>query len=137
MEKAINTQGNLEPYLQQLSRYDAAEIEELRRARALAEDIAIRCLKQGMLSHLTKPAIKTKISIFLKPEITKAHARDIRISEARKAGLKLEEMQTNSSLWAISSELYTRADYYVSSTFCKLVESPNHYFALPCPKEEE
>lgn len=136
MEKAIATQGNLEPYLQQLSRYDAAEIEELRRARELAADIAIRCLKEGMLSSLTEDEIREKISIFLQPEITKAHARDIRVNEAKQAGLNIEEVPIRRSQWRIVSELYTRADYYVSSAYCKMVESPTHHFALPCLEVE-
>ncbi len=136
MDKAISTQGNLEPYLQQLSRYDAAEIEELRRARELAADIAIRCLKEGMLSSLTEDAIRGKISIFLQPEITKAHARDIRVNEAKKADLNIESIPIKHTQWRTVSELYTRADYFVSSTHCKLVESPTHHFALPCPEVE-
>lgn len=136
MEKAVNTEGHLEPYLQQLSRYNAVEIEELRTDEALATDIAVRWLKEGMLSNMSRSQIKKKISIFLKPEATKAHARDIHYDEATKSGLKIELIPRNKPLWRFVAELYTRADHYVCSDYCKLVESPDHHFALPRPKEE-
>ncbi len=136
MMKAVSTEGHLEPYLQQLSRYNAMEIEELRRAEDLAADIAIRWLKEGMLSGMSKSQIERKISIFLKPEATKAHGRDIHCDEAEKSGLKIELIHHNTPLWHTITELYTRADHYVCSEYCKLVESPNHHFALPRPTEE-
>lgn len=136
MEKAVNTEGHLEPYLQQLSRYNAMEIEELRTAESLAEDIAVRWLKEGMLSRFSEDEIKEKISIFLKPEATKAHGRDIHYDEAQKCGLNVELVKHNTPLWHSVAELYTRADHYVCSDYCKLVESPEHHFALPCPQEE-
>lgn len=136
MEKAINTEGHLEPYLQQLSRYNAVEIEELRTAEALATDIAVRWLKEGMLSNMSRDKIRKKISIFSRPEATKAHGREIHYAEARKSGLKIELIPHNKPLWRFLAELYTRADYYVSSDYCKLVESPDHHFALPRPQVE-
>lgn len=136
MENAINSQGHIEPYLQQLSRYDAVEIEELRTAEALAIDIATRWLKEGMLSKLSRTQIRRRISIFIKPEATKSHGRDIHYDEVQKCGLNVELIQRNTRLWRFCSELYTRADYYVCSEYCKLVESPEHHFALPCPQEE-
>ena len=136
MTKAIDTEGHLEPYLQQLSRYNAVEIEELRTAEELATDIAVRWLKEGMLSNMSKDQIKEKISIFLKPEATKAHGREIHYDEAEKCGLKIHLVHHNEPLWRTITEIYTRARYYVSSNYCKLVESPNHHFALPRPQEE-
>ncbi len=136
MESAINSQGHIEPYLQQLSRYDAVEIEELRTAEALAIDIATRWLKGGMLSKLTRKQIRGKISIFIKPEATKSHGRDIHYDQVQKCGLNVELIKRNTKLWRLCSEFYTRADHYVCSEYCKLVESPNHHFALPCPQEE-
>ena len=135
MKKAISTEGHLEPYLQQLSRYNAVEIEELRTAEELATDITVRWLKEGMLSNVPRAQIKKKISIFLKPEVTKAHGREIHYDEAIKSGLKIELIGHNKPLWRSVTELYTRADHYVSSDYCKLVESPNHHFALPRPRE--
>ncbi len=136
MEKAVNTEGHLEPYLQQLSRHNAIEIEELRTAESLATDIAIRWLKEGMLSKLSKKQIGRKISIFLKPEATKAHGRDIHYDEVKKCDLNVELVRHNTPLWRSVAELYTRANHYVCSDSCKLVESPEHHFALPRPQEE-
>lgn len=136
MAKAIGTEGHLEPYLQQLSRYNAIEIEELRTAEELATDIAIRWLKEGMLSNMSRAQIRKKISIFLKPEVTKAHGREIHYDEAIKSGLKIELIGHGEPLWRYVTGLYTRANYYVSSDYCKLVESPDHHFALPRPSEE-
>jgi len=135
MKKAISTEGHLEPYLQQLSRYNAIEIEELRTAEELATDITVRWLKEGMLCNVPRAQIKKKISIFLKPEVTKAHGREIHYDEAIKSGLKIELISHNKPLWRSVTELYTRADHYVSSDYCKLVESPDHHFALPRPRE--
>lgn len=141
MEKAIGTEGHLEPYLQQLSRYDAREIEELRTAEELAQDIVVKWVKTNMLKGrdavtLSEARIRKKLATFLEPEVTKAHGRDIHFDEAKKAGLNVELVARNQPLWRTVSELYTRADHYVSSTHCKLVESPDHHFALPCPREE-
>ena len=136
MEKAVDTEGHVEPYLQQLSRYNAIEIEELRTAESLAADIAIRWLKEGMLSNFSRDQIRRKISIFLKPEATKAHGRDIHYNEVQKCDLNVELVRHNTPLWRSVAELYTRADYYVCSDYCKLVESPEHHFALRRPQEE-
>lgn len=128
MEKAIATEGHLEPYLQQLSRYDAREIEELRRAERLAADIALMWLPP-------EKRLRRKLSVFLDVKGVMAHGKDIHSGEAQKAGLSVQLIRRKEPLWHLVSELYTRANYYVSSTHCKLVESPNHHFALPCPKE--
>lgn len=135
MKKAITTEGHLEPYLQQLSRYDAREIEELRRAENLAVDIAVRWLREGMLPGTGEKRLRQKLSAFLGSRGTMAHGRDIVFDEAKKAGLNVELIRRKEPLWRLVSELYTRADYYVSSTHCKLVESPEHHFAAPCPRE--
>ena len=136
MKKAVATEGHLEPYLQQLSRYDAREIEELRTAEKLAEDIVVRWVKESMLAKLDEARIRKRLAVFLRPEVTKAHGRDIHFDEVKKAGLNVHLIRRNEPLWRNVSELYTRADHYVSSTYCKVVESPDHHFALPCPREE-
>jgi hypothetical protein len=133
--KAASIDGHLEPYLQQLSRYDPREIERLRRAVRLAEDIALRCLKQGNFAGMSKQAIKKKIGIFLKPTITKAHVREVFFDEVQKIGLNVELIRHDDPIWGIVSELCLRADYFVSSDYCKLIESPEHHFSLPWHEE--
>jgi ClpP class serine protease len=49
--RAVKASGNLQPYLQQLQNYDEREIEELRSAMALSQDISERVLGSGMLNH--------------------------------------------------------------------------------------
>ncbi|GAH99728.1 unnamed protein product, partial [marine sediment metagenome] len=68
---AVKEKGNLQPYLQQLSNYDAREIAEFRSALSLSEDIAVKALKTGMLSGLSEKEIKKKIKDFLTPEKVK------------------------------------------------------------------
>lgn len=137
LRKAIGTKGHIEPYLQQLSRYDAADIEELRRAHKLAEDIAVRCLGEGMLKGKSQTQIRRQIAVFLKPEVTKSHARDIYYADVNNAGLNVQSVGINDQLWNFLSEIHTRADYYVSTDCCKLIESPsNHFIQEPPPREE-
>lgn len=135
MKKAVSTEGRVEPYLQQLSRHDDSQVEELRRAEKLAADIAVRWLREGMLSGKSAKLVRKDLSVFLDPRGAMAHGRDIYIDEVVKAGINVHRMDRGESLWRLVSELYTRANYYVSSTHCKLVESPEHHFAAPCPRE--
>ena len=76
-KKAVKEKGNLQPYLQQLSNYDAREIEEFRKNLSLSEDIAVKALKTGMLSNLSEKQIRRKIKDFLSPEKVKTHGRPI------------------------------------------------------------
>lgn len=136
MEKAITTEGHLEPYLQQLSRYNATEIEELRVAEELSVDIAVRRLREGMLAGLPPASIRRRIALFLDPEVSKAHGRDIYYEEVQRAGLNVELIPIGNILWDLALELHTRADYYVCSEHSKLIESPMHHFAMSAPKED-
>ena len=61
MKEAIKTKGRLEPYLQQLARYDARDIRGIISAQRLSESIAITSLKSGMLKKLSVSQIKRKI----------------------------------------------------------------------------
>ena len=48
-KRAVKEKGNLEPYLQQLAKYDEREIKECKAALSLSEDIAIKTLASGMM----------------------------------------------------------------------------------------
>ncbi len=91
-KKAVKEKGNLEPYIQQLSRYDAREIQEYKMALSLSEDVAIKALKTGMLSKKLNRDIKKKITIFLTPKTVKTHGRPICYDEASKCGLQIEKL---------------------------------------------
>ena len=130
-KKAKTSEGHVEAYLRQLNDYDAIQIELIRRQLRMTEDIAVRCLKQGMLAHISKREIKKKIAPFVTPTVTKAHARDIFFDEAQKAGLKIELVRHDNPIWIVVSEFYALAWDFVTSEHCKLIESPDCHFSLP------
>ena len=134
-KRATEEKGHLQPYLQQLARYDAREIKEFEDAISLSEDIAIRALKTGMMSTLSKASIKRKIKMFLTPEITKAHGRLIDRDEAGSCGLTIEKVSVNDSLWDPAYELYVRLSNFVSSQVAKCVESAQHSFVVNIPRK--
>ncbi len=115
LERAVKEKGNLPPLLQQLSHYDPQEIEELRSAIALSDDIAVRALASGMLSGKTDDEIKKEIAIFLDPATKKAHGRAIHRGEAARCGLEIEEWETDERRWRTLYELYVRTDRLFSS----------------------
>ena len=137
MAKATCAEGRLEPYLQQLSKYDAREIERLRRSVILAGDMATKLLKSRMLSKVDRKLIRKKIALFLEPGLTKAHGRDIYYDDVQKVGLNVELIKHDSKIWDTVSEIYVRSSHCVSSTHCKLIESPDHHFSLPWEDHKE
>lgn len=126
--KAVNEKGNLQPYLQQLSNYDAREIEELKAAFSLSEDIAIRTLASGMMKGLSSKRINEKIKMFLTPEHTKTHGRPIYREEALACGLKIDSKDVKDEFWKLVYELYIRTNNFVSTRAGKCIESKNHSF---------
>ncbi len=130
---AEETEGNLEPYLQQLQNFDAREIEELKNARDLTSDISVRMLKSGMLSDKSEEKIRELIQIFLKPAKTKSHGRPIYRKEAEKAGLYIEKIDVTSELWHYINELYVRTNNFVSTLAAKAIESKDDSFHVSPP----
>lgn len=128
-EQAVNTKGNLQPFLQQLANYDTREIKEFEAAIELSEDVAIRALQTGMMKGMTKEEIKKKIKVFLTPEETKSHGRSIFFDEAKKCGLKVELMDLKSQIWKLSYELFVRSSNYTNVRVAKCIESKEHSFA--------
>jgi len=110
-QKAVRAKGNLEPYLQQLSKYDARDIQEYRSALELSEDIAIRTLQSGMMKGKKTGTIRRRIQRFLSPEQTKTHGRPIYASEAAGCGLSIEEMDHKSKTWSLVYDLYYRTNF--------------------------
>lgn len=132
--RATRTKGNLQPYLQQLAHYDERDIQEYRTAIDLAEDIAVRSLRTGMMSDKTESAIRKKIELFLSPKKTKAHGRPICRDEADRCGLTVEPMDAKSDLWSLIYELYFRLDSLVSSDYVKMIETGKHSVAAQGPR---
>ena len=127
-ERATKEKGNLQPYLQQLARYDAREIKEFEDAISLSSDIAIRALKTGMMPSLTEDEIKKKIKMFLTPEETKAHGRLIDRDRAEACDLNVEKIKITSRTWTPAYELYVRLNNFVSNQVAKCIESREHSF---------
>lgn len=129
-DSATKEKGNLQPYLQQLSRYDAREIKEFEDAISLSEDIAIKALKTGMMSSVEAIEIKKKIKKFLTPEETKAHGRLIDRDEAEACGLTIEKVNIDKDkkMWDPAYELYIRLNTFVSSQVAKCIESKQHSY---------
>lgn len=128
LEKAVTATGRLEPYLQQLSRYDARDIEEYKKAMELSESIAVRSLKKGMMVSFSESDIKQKIEPFLSPLQTKSHGRPIFIDEARNCGLSIDEISVHDESWKDIWELYLRSNYLLQGNIIKIVESKTDNF---------
>ena len=134
--KAVKEKGNLQPYLQQLANYDEREIAEFRTALSLSEDIAIKALKTGMLSNLSKKDIVKKIKIFLTPEKVKTHGRPIYAQDALNCGLKTEIKDLKEEFWRVVYELYVRLNNFVSTNNVgKCIETKNYSFRARVKRE--
>ena len=130
---AAKAKGNLEPYLQQLQRQDARNIEEYRRAVELAEDIAIKSLQAGMMKGKGKNTIKKMLEPFIRPEQTMTHGRPIYLEGVNKAGLVAELIDIDSEYWKCLWDLYLRSERYVGGKYSKLCESIEDSFHIQAP----
>jgi ATP-dependent protease ClpP protease subunit len=131
MEKAVSGQAKrLETVIQQLARYDARQIEKLRSAQALSENISIKLLKSGMMFRHSEAMIKARISPFLIQQHTAAHGRMISMDEAKSCGLRVKEIPLRSDLWGWIWELYIRADWALSTRCIKILESDRSGLSL-------
>ncbi len=127
--RAVKEKGNLQPYLQQLANYDEREIAEFKSALSLSEDIAIKALKTGMLSNLSKEKIKRQIKIFLTPEKVKVHGRPIYAQDAIDCKLKMEIRDVKEKFWSLVYEIYIRLNNYVSTNdVAKCIECKDYSF---------
>lgn len=122
-EAASGKAKRIEPYLQQLQRFDAREIESLRSAQALSTDISVRLLKSGMMSAVDEKEIAKKLQVFLSQTATSSHGRMITYPVALQCGLAVELIDLQSPLWEDLWELYVRSDWFVSNKCDKLIES--------------
>lgn len=121
-ESAVNEQGRLEPYLQQLEKYSANLIKHYESIIELSKDISIKALKSGMMKGKTDEDIENSIDVFLKPETTKSHGRPIFRDVARDSGLIIEDIDTKSDFGKLIYELYIRAKFAADSEVSKLIE---------------
>lgn len=129
---AVAAQGHIEPFLQQLGRYDARDIATYRSQIALSEDVAVKILKTGMLTGSSDDEIRKKIKPFLDPaSATKVHARPIYSDQAAHCGLVIESMDIKKSLWKSIYEIYMRSDWFVNRSASKAIECSEGSFFAP------
>lgn len=129
-QEAVSATGNLEPYVQQLNSFDATMISVFEAEIALSKDIAIRALKNGMMSGKKDDEIEQLVGIFLTPESTKTHGRPVYKDQAKDCGLEIEEMGKRTKLWNLTYELYIRANNYVSRNQAKCIETIDSSFVV-------
>jgi ClpP class serine protease len=108
--------GHIEPFLQQLSNFNAVQISQLRAATALAENIAVGALEKGMLKGKSKDEIKNLIKPFTDPDKTMSHGRGIDAEQAKECGLNVEVVGLGTDLWSAIQGLYVRSKYVVDAT---------------------
>lgn len=113
----------LEPFIQQLSRYDARFIEQLRSIQHLSEDISVRLLQSSMMRGVSKSDIKRRLEVFLSQKKTSSHGRMINSEEAGACGLEIKLIDLHSPVWHTMWELYVRADWTVSNRCAKIIET--------------
>ena len=133
MKKANSSRGRIEPFLQQLNRFDARDIRNIQSAQELSETIAISSLKSGNFNNLSIAQIKQKIKPLLDPKHTKVHGRPIYYDTAKKCGLNIRLFDLKSEAWQTVWNLYVRLDYFVSSKATKVIESVEDSFIVPVP----
>ena len=135
---ASSTKGRIEPFLQQLSRYDSREIEWIISQQELSESIALKLLKSGTLRKLNQAKIKAQIKPFLDPTFTKVHGRPIYHDLAKKCGLKMKLYDLRSPFWRTLWGLYARIDHLLTSPargIAKLIESADESYSVSIPVE--
>jgi len=131
-ERAVNAEGNIQPYLQQLAHFDERDISQYRRELELSIDISIKSLSTGMMKSMKEEKIEESLQIFLTTEKTKKHGRPIFAEEAEACGLNINRLNKDKEIWKLIYELYTRTSNYVNGQVAKCVESKEHsYFINP------
>lgn len=123
MAQANSAEGRIEPYLQQLARYDARDIRKIRSAQALSESIAVNLLKKGMLKRLGPAKIRSKIKSLLDPLATQDHGRPLFADDAEECGLNIRKVNNQDELWRLVWDLYIRLNFITSNRAPKIIES--------------
>lgn len=130
LNEAVGSKGRIEPYLQQLTYYDPRQIKHLEMVEALAEDIAIRLLKTGMMKNVTKTKIRKDIRAFLDPSSTQVHGRPIYKEDIAKTKLVVKDIPLDSELWEYILELYVRSSQRLSHETSKMTETRSVAYSL-------
>jgi hypothetical protein len=114
VDRASNGKAKrLEPFIQQLSRFDARYIEHLKSVQQLCEDISVRLLKSQMMKGKSVQTIRKSIEVFLSQARTRSHGRMINHKEAKQCGLNIQVVDLPTELWHTAWELFIRSDWAV------------------------
>jgi membrane-bound ClpP family serine protease len=113
----------IEPFIQQLTRYDSRYIEKLKSAQRLSEDISVRLLQTGMMQGKDEKEIKRCIEEFLSQQKTSSHGRMINPSGAKDCGLAIKNIALQSKIWKHIWQLYLSSDWVVTNRCLKIIES--------------
>lgn len=136
LAKASRSKGRLEPYLQQLARFDARNVRRIKSAQALTEGIAVKCLKTGIFKNLSESKIRAKIKPFLDPKFTTDHGRPIYPDVAQACGLAVQLHDNSGELWKEIWNLYYRLNFLASTNVSKVVESETNSYSSAAAKRE-
>lgn len=123
----------IEPYLQQLDRFDVSDIEQLRSEQLLARDIGLRHLGSGAMSGCPDDSIASCLDKFADWTKTRTHGRPIFPDEAKELGINVRVIPVSNPLADLALEIYFRTDYFVSTVCSKTIESVQSSVSLPRP----
>lgn len=133
MSKANRSRGRIEPYLQQLARFDARDIRRIVSEQELSESIAVNCLRGGIFEGLSPRQVKNRIKPFLEPRYTKVHGRPIYHDVAKKCGLRVDLHGVDSIVWRSVWQLYVRLNWQVTNKVGKIIESADQSWTASIP----
>jgi ATP-dependent protease ClpP protease subunit len=136
LKKANKTKGRIEPYLQQLNRFDARNIRWIKSAQQLSESIAVKALQTGVMQGKTPTQVRKMIKPFLNPQYTKVHGRPIYHDVAKQCGLDVSVHDLKSPIWRKVWDIYVRLNHVVSNPSngaSKVIESVNDHYETPLP----
>ncbi len=134
IKKANTTKGRIEPFLQQLARFDARDIRRIISAQQLASNISIKALKSGMMRAKTEANIRSSIKPFLDPRHSISHGRPIYHDVVKRAGLNAEVLESTCALWQSIWSLYMRLTAHVGNrSTAKVIESNESEYVMSAP----
>ncbi len=128
---AVNTNGHMDPYVQQLNKYDYRSVQVYKQLINLSKKMAVKSLKSGMMRRIREQDIPKKIQRFLDPKHTLSHGRPIFRDDARQCGLRITDADARGEMWNSVYELYMRTNLFVSGRVGKCIETASTSMFAP------
>ena len=123
LASAVSVKGRIEPFLQQLARYDARDLRNIRSAQDLSTSVAVNMLKRGMLRKKSTAQIRKLIRPFTDPKTMKDHGRPVFFEMSKKCGLNVQLVDNKSVMWRSVWELYLRLNHLTFTSASKVIET--------------